>query len=160
LGGAGVVTRHHSPTCDRLSDLEQEKSPQDSSTENGVYPECIYLIVFRYSDLRREIYIPRRRLSTRPPVYEKPPGVLHQTGGRSIPNRAQIGPRSGKVVNRSPYGGRIGDSPDPEKVLIGERILKRIYGVRSRDLYTGFYRCGPEKISKIFLKNFSTQKKF
>jgi hypothetical protein len=44
-----------------------------------------------------------------PPVRGDPPGVLGKIMGRQIPIRACIVPRSGKVVQRSLYRGRIVD---------------------------------------------------
>ena len=56
---------------------------------------------------------------------QKPPGVSTLTGGRRIPIGARIVPRSGKVVHRSLYRGRIGGVFFPGKVGFGEVIPER-----------------------------------
>jgi hypothetical protein len=90
---------------------------------------------------------------------QKLPGVSHQTGGRRIPIRVRMGLRSGNVVQRSPYRGRIGDGPDPGKWGSGRGFPKRIYGVKIERLRTGFPKSRPEKISRIFFKIFLSYRK-
>jgi len=51
---------------------------------------------------------PRRSTIAGPPVITNPPGVFEQTGGRRVLIRANRGPRSGKMGNRSPQKARIG----------------------------------------------------
>jgi hypothetical protein len=84
---------------------------------------------------------------------------LHQTGGRRIVIRGRIGLRSGKVGNRSPYRGRIGDGPDLKKWGSGRWYSKGVNGVRHRLLRTGFFILPAGKISGIFVIFFFVARK-
>ena len=64
---------------------------------------------------RRRAGMLRRAYHPDPPGMQNTPGVSTLTGGRRIPLRARIVLRSGKVVQQSPYRGRIGEVPDRKK---------------------------------------------
>jgi hypothetical protein len=120
-------------------------------------------IPYQKDILRRKNRFSDVNLLSGPPVYEKTPGVFDQTGGRTIPIRARIGSRSGKLVQRSTYSARIG----------GRVITKKGgFGRGSRAGSAGWIgglariifrtRAGPEifpgKFRKIFPENFSKKK--
>ena len=83
--------------------------------------------------------------------YRHPPGVFDQTGGRTIRIRALSGPRSGKVVQRSPLRARIPGGVNlkiggfwegvSRRVLRGSRggIWSRIFPVLFRNFFSEFF---------------------
>jgi hypothetical protein len=84
--------------------------------------------------------------SSGPRVYEKLPGVSHQTGGWRIPIRARIGLRLDISGNRGAYRGWIGGGVDREKGGSGGG-----FGVSDGDSGAGFC-CG--RAGKFFVKFF------
>ena len=106
-------------------------------------------------DLRREICNTVVDDPARPPVIKKTPGVFHQTGGRSIPNRARIRLHSGKVVQRSSYRGRIGDGLNPGNRGIQEVVFRGVLGREWWGLWCpNFGVAGPDFFWKRFVKRF------
>jgi hypothetical protein len=65
--------------------------------------------------LRRETTFSDVNPSSGPPIILKTPGVFDRTGGRTIPIRARMGLRFGKLGGRGTYRARIGDGVKSEK---------------------------------------------
>jgi len=96
------------------------------------------------------------------------PGVSHTTGGWRIPIRALIGLRSGNVVQRGAYGGRIGDGVNcgyeaGSPTVAGDlrvRICEWLTNISGKFSEMFCWNFFSEKIIKIFLDRGRESEKF